>query len=167
MKQIWNFICVQEFSHPLFNQITVDTTCCDVSRNHQKHHVGNKVNKPAKIQFRIHFWYWDLKDTIDTLSTWWMVTDWPLVYFVSQHLGIIWNCSFVQIYLTLCHYIHDVWQIFEALKHGKFTNGQWGHPYHWIWNMHYDGTNNGQMMIRQHQYRQYAHLSDIIRMELS
>jgi len=123
MKQIWNFICVQEFSHPLFNQITVDTTCCDVSRNHQKHHVGNKVNKPAKIQFRIHLWYWDLKDTIDTLSTWWMVTDWPLVYFVSQHLGIIWNCSFVQIYLTLCHYIHDVWQIFEALKHGKITNG--------------------------------------------
>ena len=107
MKQIWNFICVQEFSHPLFNQITVDTTCCDVSRNHQKHHVGNKVNKPAKIQFRIHLWYW-------------MMPDWLLVYFISRHLGRIWNCSFCR--YTWLYVTTHTWLCGKFLKHWNMAN---------------------------------------------
>jgi len=111
MKQIWNFICVQEFSHPLFNQITVDTTCCDVSRNHQKHHVGNKVNKPAKIQFRIHLWYW-------------MMPDWLLVYFISRHLGRIWNCSFCR--YTWLYVTTHTWLCGKFLKHWNMANSLMG-----------------------------------------
>jgi len=123
MKQIQNFICVphQITGSPTKLQLTQHVAI--FPRNHKKHHVGNKVNKPAKIQFQIHLWYWDLKDTIDTQH---MMNGARLTacFFFSRHLGRIWNCSFCR--YTWLYVTTHTWLCGKFLKHWNMANSLMG-----------------------------------------
>jgi hypothetical protein len=99
--------------------------CCNVSKDHHKNHVVHlKLSVAATIQFEIHLWCWDSKNTSVTVSTWWTVPGWLLVYFVSWHLGWIsnWIAASLQLYLTLClHTCFFSW-FFEALQQDILAN---------------------------------------------